>query len=234
MSHAARQPKPLIGFTVGTSGDPGIAFLLRLAIWLGGGRSLRLTRLPEKMRGPMPDGLLLGGGLDIHPARYQGDESIVSPYDHHRDDLEWSWMDRADTDCIPALGICRGLQMLNVHAGGDLHQTLDPDIIASWPTTHLGYVFFRKPIRITPGSHLEAATGSTTLEVNSLHSQAVNNPAPGFTVTARERSSNGIQAIEAEAPALRMAVQYHPELLLHDHSARSLFRYFVDRCRGEK
>jgi putative glutamine amidotransferase len=232
MSKAARQSKPLIGFTVGTGGDPGVAFLLRLAIWLGGGRSIRLMQLPEDMQAAMPDGLLLGGGLDIHPARYQGDESIVSAYDHHRDDLEWSWMDWADAARVPALGICRGLQMLNVHAGGDLLQSLDPDIIASWPTTHLGYVFFRKPIRITPGSHLEAATGSTTLEVNSLHRQAVNNPAPGFTITARERSSDGIQAIEAETPALRMAVQYHPELLLHHQSARSLFRYFVDRCRG--
>ena len=141
-------------------------------------------------------------------------------------------MDWADHARVPAFGICRGLQMLNVHAGGDLHQTLDPDLIATWPTTAIEYMIFRKPIRIKPGSHLEAATGATELEVNSLHRQAVRNPAPGFTVVAHERASEGIQAIEADAPALRMGVQYHPELLLHDRAARSLFRYFVDRCRG--
>tara|TARA_R110000868_G_scaffold2384_6_gene17718 strand:- start:26966 stop:27676 length:711 start_codon:yes stop_codon:yes gene_type:complete len=227
----ARQKKPLIGFTVGSKGDLGVALLVRLAIFLGGGRSLHLTRLPEEMDGEMPDGLLLSGGLDIHPGRYKGDESIITQFDPHRDDLEWSWIDWADETSRPAFGICRGLQMLNVHAGGDLYQTLDPDIIASWPTTRMGYLFFRKPITITTGSHLEAATGSTTLQVNSLHRQAVHNPAPGFTVTARERASEGIQAIEADEPALRMGVQYHPELLLHHRTARSLFRYFIDQCR---
>ncbi|SDM14078.1 gamma-glutamyl-gamma-aminobutyrate hydrolase family protein [Maricaulis salignorans] len=232
MTHPDAHRKPLIGFTVGTQGDHGVAFLLRLAIWMAGGRSIRLTRLPDAMDGAMPDGLILGGGLDIHPARYAGDESFKAQFDNDRDDLEWCWMDWADTARVPAFGICRGLQMLNVHAGGDLHQSLDPDIIATWPTSTIGYMIFRKPIRIEPGSHLAAATGSTTLEVNSLHRQAVRNPAPGFTVVARERASDGIQGIEAEAPALRMGVQYHPELLLHQTTARSLFRYFVDRCRG--
>ncbi|WP_339743611.1 gamma-glutamyl-gamma-aminobutyrate hydrolase family protein [uncultured Maricaulis sp.] len=232
MSAQATPFKPLIGFTAGTQGDHGVAFLLRLAIWLAGGRTTRLKRTPDERDGVMPDGLLFGGGLDIDPARYAGDEAFESQIDHRRDDLEWSWMDWADSARVPALGICRGLQMLNVHAGGDLHQTLDPDIIAAWPTTALEYLVFRKPIRIERGSHLEAATGATTLDVNSLHLQAVRNPAPGFSVVARERASDGIQGIEADEPALRMGVQYHPEMLLHQPTSRSLFRYFVDRCRG--
>ena len=227
----AKPRKPLIGFTAATRGDHGVAWLLRLAIFLGGGRSTRITTPFEDWHGERPDGLLLSGGLDIHPTRYDGDESFESEFDHDRDHLEFSWMDWADHARVPAFGICRGLQMLNVHAGGDLHQTLDPDLIATWPTTAIEYLIFRKPIRIKPCSHLESATGATELDVNSLHRQAVRNPAPGFTVVAHERASDGIQAIEASEPALRMGVQYHPELLLHDRAARSLFRYFIDQCR---
>lgn len=232
MTDTARSGKPLIGYTVGTRGDHGIAFLLRLAIRLGGGRATRLTRMPGDRAGPEPDGLLLGGGLDIHPDHYDGDPELLTDHDPERDRLEWAWLDRADEAPLPVMGICRGLQMMNVHAGGDLHQRLDPDLVATLPNGPLGYLMFRKPIRIEADSHLARATGATALEVNSLHRQAVRNPAPGFSVTARERASDGIQAIEADTPALRLGVQYHPELLLHSSDARALFRYFVDACRG--
>ncbi|MHA6288177.1 gamma-glutamyl-gamma-aminobutyrate hydrolase family protein [Maricaulis sp. CAU 1757] len=230
MTDDASRHRPLIGYTVGTRHDHFICVLLRLAIQLAGGRGVRLTRSPEASA-EEPDGLLLGGGLDIHPARYRGDEDHVSKYDLDRDVLEWEWLEWAHNAPVPVLGICRGLQMMNVHAGGDLLQVLDPDVADSLPNGPIGYAFFRKPIRIDGQSHLARATGATSLEVNSLHSQAVRNPAPGYRVVARERASEGIQAIESDQPHLRMGVQYHPELLLHQEAARGLFRYFVEHCR---
>lgn len=232
MTDAPRRRRPLIGFTVGTRNDRLVSLLLHLAIRLGGGRSVRLTGPPESMRPPGPDGVLLGGGLDVHPARYRGDEAQVSNYDLDRDVLEWSWLEAANAAGLPVFGICRGLQMMNVHAGGDLLQTLDPKIARGLPSGPLGYLLFRKPIRVDAGSHLAMATACTALTVNSLHSQAVRQPAPGFAVVARDCAHDGIQAIESDAPALRLGVQYHPELLLHRPTARALFRYFIDHCRS--
>ncbi|WP_429910758.1 gamma-glutamyl-gamma-aminobutyrate hydrolase family protein [Glycocaulis sp.] len=221
--------RPVIGYIGAPRGDRLVGALTSLIIRISGGRPVRLRKPP----GPEPrrvDGLILLGGLDIHPSRYNAEMEVESRFDLERDELELAWLDIAFARAIPVMGICRGLQMLNVKAGGDLHQRLDPEVTKNWPNGPLGYALFRKPVEVLPGSFLASVFGAGTLRVNSLHRRAVRAVAPGFEATACG-ADGGVQAIEARGGALRLGVQFHPELLPHRRDMRRLFDRFIDACR---
>ena len=203
--------------------------LTAFVIWLSGGKPSRLRRPP----GSKPrriDGLILLGGLDIHPSRYNSEVEVESRFDLKRDELELAWLDIAFDRAVPVMGICRGLQMLNVKAGGDLYQRLDPEVTANWPNGPIGYALFRKPVDILPDTFLASVFGSGQIRVNSLHRRAVRHIAGGFMATACG-ADGGVQAIESSRGALRLGVQFHPELLLHRRDMRRLFRRFIMTCR---
>lgn len=221
--------RPTIGYIGAPSGDRLVGALTALVIWLSGGRPLRLRELPERGDSRL-DGLILLGGLDIHPSRYRAEIEVESRFDPIRDELELAWLGVAFAREVPVMGICRGLQMLNVKAGGDLHQRLDPEITASWPNGPVGYMLFRKPVDVQPDSFLASVFGAGELKVNSLHRRAVRTVAPGFEATVCGRDG-GVQAIEACEGVLRFGVQFHPELLVHRADMRRLFARFVGACR---
>ncbi|MDX1626249.1 MAG: gamma-glutamyl-gamma-aminobutyrate hydrolase family protein [Wenzhouxiangellaceae bacterium] len=153
------------------------------------------------------------GGLD--PARDQLEEALI------REALE------AGT---PMLGICRGMQLINVVAGGTLLQSLEgfydevPAIRSVLP---------RKKIRLEPGSRLQAILGCDRCRVNALHSQAIDRFGRSLRAVARERTGV-VQGIEAAGPQWLIGVQWHPEYLPQRAEQRALFRDLVRQAREDR
>jgi putative glutamine amidotransferase len=158
------------------------------------------------------DGLLLTGGHDVHPSLYHGPvgHPKIIDTDIMRDDFERKVLDRALERRLPILGICRGLQLTNVHLGG----SLVPDLEEAGYRLHRCETWdCRHDIVIERDSGLFIATGRGEGNVNSSHHQGVDLPAPGLRVVAR--SEDGIvEAMEwnpSSALPFFQLVQYHPE-----------------------
>lgn len=181
------------------------------------------------------DGLLLSGGADVDPAFFNEEPwpwtGEITP---ERDWYEIELVSRALAGSMPILAICRGMQVLNIAAGGSIHQDIGRGIRKTlkhsqqaprWYPTHR--------VDIEPGTKLAAVFQTESLRVNSFHHQAVKNPAPGFTVAAR--SSDGvIEAIEATGEGFALGVQFHPECMWErDIKFLELFKALVKAC-GER
>ncbi|HCR65488.1 gamma-glutamyl-gamma-aminobutyrate hydrolase family protein [Oceanicaulis sp. UBA2681] len=221
--------RPVIGYVTAPKGDTLLSLLVGAVIRLSGGNPLRLRREPASGQRQC-DGLILMGGLDIHPSRYDASIEVESRFDPERDALETDWLQHARDHDLPVMGVCRGLQMLNVFYGGDLHQKLDPEMTRDWPNGPIGYTFFRKRISLTGESLLaDVVAPHDSVSVNSLHRRAVRSIAPGFhAIACGERG--GVQAIQSDTAPLRLGVQFHPELLVYRRDMRRLFRTFVKSC----
>src|SRR5437762_1396377 len=183
----------------------------------------------------MLDGILLTGGVDIHPRFYgQQPHPSLDPPDIGLDHVETTMLPWAIEDDLPVLGICRGEQVLNVVMGGTLIQ----DIYTQYPTTIDHRESFKRRIRdflahdiaIDPDSRLRAIVGEDRVWVNTSHHQAVDKVAPGLVATAW--SPDGIvEAVESPDRRFLMAVQCHPEEMWRKHAwARRLFKTFVDEA----
>lgn len=175
------------------------------------------------------DGLIVSGGADVNPARYgeEPHERTGLPRDD-RDEWEDALLTEAVASGMPFLGICRGAQMLNVTLGGTLHQHL-PDVVGSEDYQPGPAQFGRKDVEIEPESQLGRLLrqGEQPLSVHVYHHQAIDELAPGLTVTAR--SEDGIvEAVEFEGDNFGVAVQWHPEENVED---RRLFAGLVEAAR---
>ena len=160
------------------------------------------------------DGLLLSGGADIDPARYGEQPSGARSAEPGRDALEDEAYRAAIASGVPVLGVCRGLQAINVFAGGSLVQHLDGHESEPYPSADV----LRHPLELTAGSRLAAILGDATdLEVNSYHHQAItaDRVAPGLRVSAvAEHAEVGdlVEAVETTDPdRWLVGVQCHPE-----------------------
>lgn len=180
-------------------------------------------------------GLLLIGGGDLETHHYHAADSgkltYVSP---ERDRLELQFTRWALADGLPILGICRGIQTLNVAAGGTLIQDIPSALTgnnnhAVSPEVNGGYAH---DVEVEPQSLLAGAVGRAgRLRVNSRHHQAVERVAPGYNVSATAPDSI-VEAIELPGAGFVLGVQWHPEgLVPGDAAAMSLFRSFVGACR---
>jgi putative glutamine amidotransferase len=197
---------------------------------------LPLWERPESLaslRGRL-DGLLLMGGGDVDPAHY-GEAAIpeTQPPEGARDQVELELVRQALADDVPLLGICRGIQVLNVVLGGTLVQ----DIAAQLPSAMNhemsvgGHEDRRHPIEIEPSSRLAAIVGATRHAVNSYHHQALGRLA-GDARAVASTEDGVIEAIELPDRSFVVAVQFHPERMVADDPAmRRLFEAFVDACR---
>jgi gamma-glutamyl-gamma-aminobutyrate hydrolase PuuD len=184
------------------------------------------------------DGLLLSGGADIDPARYGRPNQGATRIEPERDELEARAFEAADARGLPVLGICRGLQALNVLLGGQLVQDVPGHAGKGWgegPTiTH--------PLRVAPGTRLARIlfptnVGGGVLEVNTFHHQAVRREdlAPGLIPSATASSPIGelIEGVETRSGRFVVGIQCHPERVESTPEAfERLFAVFVDACRG--
>ncbi len=157
------------------------------------------------------DGLLLTGGVDVDPKEYGETPHPTVETNAVRDDYELALAKLAIKQDLPLLAICRGVQVLNVAAGGTLIQDLPsqhPSSIAHSITEPRNAI--AHDVAITNGTCLSMLLGAPSLAVNSRHHQAVKDTAPGFVVSAV--SPDGVvEAIERPASTFCVGVQWHPE-----------------------
>lgn len=176
------------------------------------------------------DGLIVTGGPDVAPDRYGAQPhpatDIPKPY---RDAWEGALLEAAIDAGVPFLGICRGLQVLNVQRGGTLHQHL-PELVGSDRYRTGGGVFAPNRVEISGGTLLAALLDEQPeLEVKSYHHQGVDRVGDGLVVTAR--TDDGlVQAVELEGVPFGVAVQWHPEEDAADDDR--LFAGLVDAARA--
>jgi putative glutamine amidotransferase len=178
------------------------------------------------------DGVILSGGMDVDP-NYYGQEPVrdLGGIDGAKDDLEMMLIPKLFEKRIPTLAICRGIQAVNVSAGGTLFQ--DVKIFSDKVLKHSQRTTDERPthsITIEPDSWMEKVFGTTSTRVNSYHHQSVDRVAEGFRVTAK--APDGIiEAMEHTDHPYMMCVQFHPELMTHLPEFNRLFVSHVEACR---
>ncbi|MEN9621007.1 MAG: hypothetical protein RL499_1200 [Actinomycetota bacterium] len=173
------------------------------------------------------DGLILTGGKDVDAALYgeraHPENDAPRP---DRDAWEIALVRAAIARDLPLLGICRGLQVLNVALGGTLVQHL-PDVIGSNRYSYGNATFADNPVITVPGTRIGGMLGES-LTVKSYHHQAINHLAPGLTISARGDDSI-IQAVDIDGMSFGVAVQWHPEETPDD---LRLFAALIEAARG--
>lgn len=158
------------------------------------------------------DGLLLSGGADIDPRLYGGEVDGALDIERERDRLEAAAWAAAEDRQVPVLGICRGLQAINVFSGGSLLQHVEGHAGAGWgtgdPAMH--------PLRIEHGTRLATVLApAETLDVNAYHHQAIREQdlAPGLRAAAWADSTAGplVEGLEGPGERFLVGIQCHPE-----------------------
>ncbi|WP_417210672.1 gamma-glutamyl-gamma-aminobutyrate hydrolase family protein [Antarctobacter sp.] len=215
--------RPLIGVTTSTRSGWRIFPLVRFNLWLAGARAVRWTTRSDIDLGGV-DGVIIGGGDDISPELYGGALEMTARLDPDRDQMEHDIAQKALADDIPVLGICRGAQMLNIAAGGSLHQ----DAWSLYPDAEpIKTILPKRTVCVEQGSHLAMRLGDKPMKVNALHTQAVNRLGQSFRIAARD--TNGmVQAIERCRDPFALGVQWHPEHLFYAHRQRAIFRALAE------
>ena len=176
------------------------------------------------------DGVVIGGGDDVDPVRYGRNilEGANVEIDHGRDAVDFPVFEEAWRSHVPVLGICRGLQVVNVARGGTLVQDL--------PLERPSEVAHRRPkkenrrdhpVTVEPGTRLARIAGRSEIDVNSRHHQAIERAADGFVVAATA-PDGVIEAIEDPAVRFCLGVQWHPENFWRTGEFRALFEGFLE------
>lgn len=229
--------KPLIGLTAALEEERGRLFLNRAyvaAVQASGGRTviLPVTGVKEDIEAwiHMLDGLVLTGGGDVDPVYFDEEPRPGCGWiDPERDFFELSLVRLALAAGLPVLGICRGLQVLNIAAGGDIYQDINTQVDGC--LKHSQQAPRRCPthlVQVVPGSRLAGIAGTDPWRVNSFHHQAVRRVAAGFAACAR--AADGIvEAMEKIDHSFVLGVQWHPEAVWEqDTRCRQLFGALVE------
>jgi putative glutamine amidotransferase len=168
-------------------------------------------------------GIVLTGGEDVDPARYHASpHPALEEPNPARDAIEVALIAAARERRVPVLGICRGIQILNVALGGTLYQDLPTERPSKIDHTDEGG---RHGLRVAPGSLLHKTVGDVRGGVNSRHHQAIRDLAPGLRAVAWADDDvvEGVEAANGDWSWL-LAVQWHPE----DDVEQALFRHFSE------
>ncbi|MGV3487506.1 MAG: gamma-glutamyl-gamma-aminobutyrate hydrolase family protein [Tuberibacillus sp.] len=233
--------KPLIGITssIGKSGEASVADAYVKAVEKSGGIPVILPNITseegiEKLAATI-DGLLVTGGGDIDPTLFNEEPlpglGEITP---ERDAFELSIIPKMLEARKPILGICRGIQILAIAAGGDMYQDVysqnsDRPLLQHQqhaPRSHGSHF-----VTVENNSLLHQIMGEERFKVNSFHHQTVRRPGNGFRVTA-VASDGLVEAIECIDHPFAVGVQWHPECLLETNDAYSmkLFAAFIRGC----
>lgn len=180
------------------------------------------------------DGLLLTGGGDPAPEGFgghpysKGCTAKLTLLSAERDVFEYAAARAAFDRDMPTLGVCRGLQVMNITFGGTLVRD-----ISELPGEHMNHAALDRPaeivhnVAIKEGSQLAQVLGTTQLGVNSLHHLAISECAEGGEVVAWAEDGTP-EGLEFAGKSFFLGVQWHPEIL---GNTPQLFKTFVDTCR---
>ena len=184
------------------------------------------------------DGVIMSGGEDIAPS-YYGEErhEHIGAVNDLRDTHDLMVARIAHKMNLPMLGICRGEQLINVVFGGTLYQDI-PSQCPTWTLTHRKRAKDEQPphiVKFEANSQIAKMLGTTELETNSRHHQAVKQVAPGFRIVgnATDGTPEAIESIE-NLPV--WGVQFHPESMVAEGNeyALNLFKAFIDRAKSKR
>jgi len=231
--------KPLIGIGSDVQSPPGKRE--RAFIYLTYVDALRRAGAIPVLIPPQPenaaelvgelDGILLAGGDDCDPAFY-GEERhpSVEPMDPRRQGNDLSLARVARERGIPTLGICLGVQVMNVAAGGTLMQDIDSEMKTEIEHASEPEDRARHDVIVEQGTKLASILPQRELNVNSSHHQAIRQVGDGLRVTAHA-PDGVIEGIEDPRHPFYVGVQWHPEDMSGERSASSIFGAFVEAAR---
>jgi putative glutamine amidotransferase len=188
------------------------------AVQRAGGRAVLLVPDPADAAEPqelldLVDAVLVTGAAgDVDPARYGAERHpATQPVSPVRDDFELALVHAAEARDLPLLGICRGMEVLNVAHGGTLEQHL-PDAVGHDAHARTHGEFVRHSVRLEPGSLAARAVGAETAEVHGFHHQGVREVGQGLRATAWSDLEDGIvEGVERPDRAFALGVLWHPE-----------------------
>ena len=177
------------------------------------------------------DGIIFSGGSDVDPILY-GEQPLPKQggIDPLRDTVEISMAKKALAGDKPVLGICRGLQVLNVAAGGTLIQDIPSQVKEPQKHGQLAETWYgTHHVELLEGSRAHGIFGEEKILSNSFHHQACKDPAPGFKPTGWAYDGV-IEVLEIDSPVWKMCVQWHPEHM-DNPVMNKLFKSFIDACK---
>lgn len=212
------------------------------AVLAAGGVPVILPAHPEMVDDILDtlDGVIFSGGGDIDPSYWKEERHPeAGDFDAQRDTFELQAIPKVIERDLPLLGICRGLQTINVARGGSLYQDIPDQIEGALQHRQQKDGKMRDEpshtITIATGDNpLRAAVGSDTTMVNSFHHQAIRDAGDGIEVIAH--SEDGvIEAIWLPAMTFGLAVQWHPEMLAQEYPDQArIFESFVNAAKAQK
>jgi putative glutamine amidotransferase len=186
----------------------------------------RLTAILDEI-----DALLLTGGGDVDPALYGGDPGDAGSSDRRRDEFEIRLIRRALERDMPILGICRGIQILNVAHGGTVRNLRSDAALCDRHGIDMDS-FTAHEVDIAAGTHLAEVLGAHRHRVNSFHGQAVGRVGADLRVCATA-DDGVIEGVERRDRAFVIGIQWHPEITsLTNEAALALFRALVRQAEA--
>ena len=174
------------------------------------------------------DGVILSGGSDLDASLF-GEEPLLGTGRVYpeRDCFELALAGRALELDLPLLGICRGVQVLNIAAGGDIYQDIRSQVAGVLEHSQKAPRDYPwHGVELAAASILGSICGCEGMRVNSFHHQAVRTVAPGFKVAARAKDGV-IEAIEGVEAKFALGVQWHPEAMGKDGAGEEIFAAFI-------
>lgn len=180
------------------------------------------------------DGLILIGGVDIHASRYGQEmrETEQNPVPE-RDEFEFALLDVFIKREKPIFGICRGFQALNVYFGGTLIQDIPSSLGSVHHLQTPGSTNVAHQVKLEEGCLAERILGSTLVDVNSFHHQAIDELGTGLKAVGW--SEEGIiEVFEHDSHPYLLSVQWHPERMRSFSQQQLLFKDFVKACGREQ